>query len=198
MRHLLVHLLTFRYYSAALVIRGIADYLKGPGLFHEAPQALHAGLTQYRVRYPQTTSPRGRVIYDQPPSKRRLPRGRAGYIALFPRLILQQFMRPTREAPVRRMPLGQFSLVGMRDVEHVAVDTLWDYDLPVFKRSRENFRELAFDGVRVLWQLYRRGPETARLWQASFPELVSRSFWQRYLGLGERQHIPVDDDDIAA
>ena len=181
-RHLFVHLLTFRYYSAALVLRGIDDFLAGPTILHGSPQALHAGLAAIRQRYPAQQTQRSRVLYEQPPP-RKLPRTRMAFLRLIAWLLFHQFFTPTRVAPIRRLPVERFTWAMMRGVEHVAVETWWDPELPTFHRSREDFRSLAGTGLRTIWRLYRRGPETAASWKSGLPQLVSVNFWKRHLGL---------------
>jgi len=181
-RHLFVHLLTFRYYSAALILRGIDDFLVGPGILHGSPQTLHAGLAAVRTRYPTQLTPRGQVLYEQPPP-RRLPRTRMGFLRLIARLLFHQLLVPTRLAPVRLLPVDRFTWAMMRGVEHVAVETWWDNELPTFHRSREDFRSLTGTGWRTIWRLYRHGPETAVSWRSGLPQLVSVKFWKRHLGL---------------
>ncbi len=193
LRHLFIHLLTFRYYSAALILRGISDFMVGPTLLHAAPSGLHAGLSQYSERYPAKTSSRRRVLYDQPlPVARRMPRSRPGFILLIARLLLHQFFVPTRDAPVRKMSLERFAWPSMRDVEHVAVETLWDRELPTFHRSREDFRSLVAASLRVIWQLYRSGPKAAQAWRDGLPHLASVDFWRKYLDLPDTMDQPAD------
>jgi len=181
-RHLFVHLLTFRYYSAALILRGIDDFLVGPTILHGSPQALHAGLADIRKRYPAQVTARGQVLYEQPPPQK-LPRTRMAFLRLIARLLLHQLMTPTYVAPVRLLPVDRFTWAMMRGVEHVAVETWWDLELPTFHRSREDFRSLVKTGWRTVWHLYRHGPEVARSWKSDMPQLVSVGFWKRHLGL---------------
>lgn len=182
MRHLLVHLLTFRYYSSALILKGINDFLKGPQILQGPPQTLHASLNQYRERYPAYVTSRGQVVHKQP-ANRPAPRSRGSFIRLLVTLLLHQLIAPTRAAPIRLLPVEQFTWPMMRGVEHVAVETWWDRDLPTFRRSREDFRSIIGECVRTAWRLFRRGPESAASWRTGFPGLVSVQAWKRYLGI---------------
>jgi galactofuranosylgalactofuranosylrhamnosyl-N-acetylglucosaminyl-diphospho-decaprenol beta-1,5/1,6-galactofuranosyltransferase len=180
-RHLFLHLLTFRYYSAALILRGIGDFLAGPAILHGSPQALHASLGAVRERYPAKATSRGQVLHEQPPTAP--PTKRSGFLRLLGVLLLHQWLAPTLDAPVRRLPVERLTWTVMRGVEHVAVETWWDRGLPTFHRSREDFRSLAGTGLRTMWRLYRHGPRVAAAWQAAHPRLVSVDFWRKYLKL---------------
>ena len=47
-KRLMTHLLTYRYYNAALVVRALEDAARGPALLQADPRALHAGLAELR------------------------------------------------------------------------------------------------------------------------------------------------------
>ncbi len=180
MRHLLVHLMTFRYYSSALIVRGIQDFLAGPERLQN-PRQLHAELAQLRTRYPAKSTPRSKVLQAQPNAAR--PHGRAKHAIYVARMLLKQYFKPTCPVPAQTLPVERFEWPKMHGVEHVAVDTWWDQDLPTYHRSREDFRSLAAPALRTLWQLYRRGPAAAETWRAAMPRLTSVAFWRSYLAM---------------
>ncbi len=62
----------------------------------------------------------------------------------------------------------------MRGIDHVAVETWWDEELPTFHRSREAFRTLAAEAFNTLLRLYREVPDQTRRWQGAMPELTQR------------------------
>ncbi len=182
-RHFLVHLLTFRYYSAALILQGIDDFLSGPDILHGSPLRVHAGLERHRKQHPPRESSRDQVIYEQPVRSGRPLIGRAAYLWTLAKLLVYHGCAPTRPAPVRLLPVERFNWPAIQGVEHVAVETWWDAALPTFHRSREDFRRLGGHALRTLWRLYTRGPAATATWQAAFPKLVSVSFWKEYLGI---------------
>ena len=183
LRHFLVHLLTLRYYSAALILQGINDFLAGPGVLEGSPLRIHAGLQAQRQRYPAAETSREQVIHEQPPGRGRPLRGRAAFLWVLVKLLAHHALVPTRPAAVRLLPVERFNWPTMQGIDHVAVETWWDEGLPTFRRSREHFRRLGRDGLASLWRLYAHGPTVAAAWRADFPRLASVPFWKSYLGI---------------
>ncbi len=184
-RHLLVHLLTFRYYSAALILQGIDDFLSGPTILHGSPLQVHASLERHRTLHPATHTSREQVVYEQPKLQARPLRGRASYLWALTKLLAHHFTAPTRDAPLRLLSLDRFNWPTMQGVEHVAVETWWDDALPTFRRSREDFRRLGYGALKTLWRLYAQGPSAAAAWRKACPKLVSVAFWRNYLNIAE-------------
>ena len=180
-RHLAMMLLTFRYYNAALILSGIRDYLAGPAILRAQPQPLHAALAKLRERYPPVFTDRGTVL--EPQRLVRNPRSTLGYLLTLARLVVSNAVAPTRSLPAKLLQMRDLHWPCMRGVEHVAVETWWDEALPTFHRSREDFRRLATEAVRLLWALFRQAPAQAQRWQAAQQELTDVAFWHGYLGL---------------
>ncbi len=178
-RHLAMALLTFRYYKTALILRGIRDYLAGPAILEAAPQPLHAGLGLVRKRHPDAATARSVVLAPQ--LLTRPPTSTAAFLLTLARLVVRNAVVPTRVTPPRLLQLKDLAWYRMRGVEHIAVETWWNDDLPTFQRSRERFRTLAAESARLLLRLYREAPSQARRWQAASPLLTSEAFWRRYL-----------------
>ena len=181
-RALLLHLLTFRYYSAALILEAIQDALRGPALFDGQPRAIHAGLATIRKRFPDETVARGVVLPEQ--AVRPSPKGRIAWLSALAGSILWSAMRPTAPgAPPRRLLTRDLGWSRLRSADCLAVETWWDRDLPVFRRSREDFRKLSRMAVPLLLRLWREAPAFRRSWREAFPRHSSVSFWRKYLGL---------------
>ena len=175
------HLLTFRYYSTALILDGIEDFLAGPAIMRADPLATHAGLAARKAEFPEVRVPRERVLAKQllrPP-----PRTTPGSLALLARLLVRNALARTQPIPPRQLEADKLDWMAMAGVEHVAVETWWDNDKPSFHRSREHHRTLLRRGLPLLLRLYREGPAVTAAWQAEFAELVSVPFWQGYLRL---------------
>ena len=191
LRHFLVHLLTFRYHSAALILQGVDDFLTGPAILRGSPHVVHAGLERHRKLYPTSETPRERVLNEQPNGRQRPLRGRAAYLWVFLKLMIHHgcVRTPLRLLP-RRLVLERFNWPTMLGIEHVAVETWWDEALPTFHRSRESFRVLGRRALNIFGRLYLKGPAAAAAWREGFPELVSPGFWKRYLGLPQAQSTP--------
>ena len=177
-RHFLVHLLTYRYYSAALILRGIESWLDGPAVLERDPRPLHAALLALRERYPEPATPRTRVLHPATvgqdphwPVLRRL-------------LVLLRNLRPVPPDAEPRvldvMDLNEFR-AGPNDA--IAVETHWDQALPTFRRDRAVFLSLAREGAHGLWRLWREAPGAAAAWRKAAPGLTGQAFWRRYLQL---------------
>ena len=181
-RALLLHLLTFRYYSAALIVEAIRDALRGPEVLDGPPQAIHAGLAAIRQRFPDETVGRDVVLGDQ--DVRPSPSGRFAWISALAGSVLWSAMRPTAPgARPRRLLVRDFGWSRLRRADCIALETWWDRDLPVFRRSRENFRTLLRLAIPLLLRLWREAPAFRRSWREAFPRHSSVSFWHDYLGL---------------
>ena len=180
-RQILIHLMTYRYYSTALVLRGIEDFLQGPAVMRDNPEQRHADLAELRHRYPVRTIPRSVVLSPLPLS--RLPRGRPGYAWALARALLRNLLTPTRDSPALRMNMHDFAWVTLAGADRVALETWWEAELPDLQRSREDFRSLAGKAARVLVALYREGPAAAERWRDAAPEFRSVTFWRHMLNV---------------
>lgn len=183
LRHFLLHLLTFRYYSAALILRGIEDFLRGPAILDGPPQTVHLSLDALRKRHPQAAVLRGQVL--EAATVPRLPRGRPAYVLALLRVLLRNWVAPTRPVPPKVMQVRDFAWVTLERHDSIALETWWDRELPRFSRSREEFRHLARQGAAVIRQLWRRWPEQRAQWRTALPRLTSEAFWRGYLGMDE-------------
>ncbi|MBV9653002.1 MAG: glycosyltransferase [Acetobacteraceae bacterium] len=178
-KQLLLHLLTFRYYSAALIVRGIEDFLQGPTILRRDPRSIHAGLLDLRETYGvATTSARAVLDYEHPTP---LPRTWAGYRLALVKIMVRNWLAPTRDKPAKRMPVRDFAWITLARANHVALDTGWDLQLPTFRRSREHYRALLVAGFRAIFQLYRRAPAVNGEWREEAPHLTSEAFWRAYI-----------------
>ncbi|MBL6458345.1 glycosyltransferase [Belnapia sp. T6] len=182
LKRLLGQLLTYRYYSAALILRGAEDYLRGPAVLEEAPWALHASLEREKERFPPVTVAAEQVAPPLRPGPD--PRGRARYFARLARAMLRNTLRPAPAAPAAvRVPIGD--LVWFRLMRHdlVVADTGWETRLPAFRRDRAAFRSLLAEGLRLALRLAREAAPVGAAWQAARPRLTSPAFWRSYLGI---------------
>jgi galactofuranosylgalactofuranosylrhamnosyl-N-acetylglucosaminyl-diphospho-decaprenol beta-1,5/1,6-galactofuranosyltransferase len=180
-RLLVMNLLTFRYYTAALILAATEDYLRGPQQMHDHPAKLHASLAAFRTTYPSQTTPRETVL--EPQILRRSPRSRLGCIALLTRLMVRNGVARTVPAPARSLDVSKLDWLTMQGVEHIAIESWWDDELPTVSRSREHHRTLVRRAITVLYQLHRGLPAAAAAWRADTPLLTSQSFWRKYLGI---------------
>ncbi len=178
------HLLTFRYYSTALILDGIRDFLAGPAIMRAEPLAAHRALAARKAEFPDRSVPRERVLSKQ--LLRPAPRTTPGSLALLARLLLRNALARTKPVLPRHLEVDDLDWMAMSGVEHVSVETWWDNDKPTFHRSREHHRALLRRGAGLLLRLYREGPAAAAAWQAEFADLTSVPFWRGYLRLPPR------------
>ncbi len=179
LRHLLLHVLTYRYYSSALILRGIEDFLRGPDVMRADPRPLHASLAAIRKRFDSSTVPRASVLTSA--AMPRLPRGRLAYLFWFVFVLARSALKPAGAAAPLRVPVHDFAWITLRRRDSVVLDSWWQEDMPVYHRSRPHFLALARDSIHVLWRLWRHGPAVAQQWREAAPELTSLEFWRRYL-----------------
>lgn len=195
LKRLLIYLLTYRYYAAALVLRAVEDYLKGPALFEAQPWIIHASLNQYKAEFSPEEFARESV-----PCYRRLPRDPRNVVGFVFRLggsILRNLTLPSGNA---RVPvLVQYrDLVWFRVVrfDHLVVETPGDDRLPVFRRSRAIFRRQLAQGMRLLFRVIREGDTAAEAWRQAYPRLTGTASWRRYLRLVDEPAGAVSTEDV--
>ena len=181
-RALLIHLLTFRYYQAALILRAVADFLRGPGILDRAPAALHASLSPIRDRFPAQSIPRAVVLAEHRPLDP--PRSRLAWLGRLARGLAGNALRRTAAgAPPRRLDVAALGWTRLGRMDCIALETWWDRDLPVLRRSREDFRALVGEAIPLLRRLLREGQAVSALWREAFPRHRSTRFWRDYLGM---------------
>lgn len=183
LKRLLVQLLTYRYYSAALIVRAMEDGLRGPAILDGDPRPLHAGLAELRRRYPDAWTRRERVLPAAPVGAS--PRFRPGFVLAMARALLMNWFRASpADAPPRALQVCDLVWFRVMRSDCLAVDTHWDRELPTFRRSRASFRHLLAAGLRAVLRLRRAAPDLRRAWLAASPRLTSQSFWRAYVQQG--------------
>jgi galactofuranosylgalactofuranosylrhamnosyl-N-acetylglucosaminyl-diphospho-decaprenol beta-1,5/1,6-galactofuranosyltransferase len=180
-RQVLLQMLTFRYYNAALILTGVADFLEGPTVMHQPPGPRHASLTALLNTYGERKTSRETVLLQQ--GLQATPRTRFACLRLLAWLIVRNAAVATPVGPPNVLEGRNLTWLAMRGVEHIAVETWWDPALPTLRRSREHHRALLRQTVTLLLRLYREHPAVAAAWRADAPTLRSKAFWRRYLGL---------------
>lgn len=179
LKRLLFYLLTFRYYSAALLLRGVEDYLRGPAAFEADPRATHALLDQDKTGFPPEEVERGRVLPEG--RLRRDPRSRLGFVLVLVWAVLRNWVVPVRPGEAVRIHAADLLWFRVVGLDHVVAETHWDVRPPVFRRSRGAFRHLLRRGIEVVWRVLREGPDVSRLWRGGYGRLTSEVFWRGYL-----------------
>jgi galactofuranosylgalactofuranosylrhamnosyl-N-acetylglucosaminyl-diphospho-decaprenol beta-1,5/1,6-galactofuranosyltransferase len=182
LKRLLIYLLTYRYYGAALVLRAVEDYLRGPAVYEAPPQALHDSLARCRAEFPPEEFARERVPRDR--GLLRDPRTPPGFALRLAWSVLRNWALPPGRAttPVR---VGYRDLVWFRValLDRVVVETHLEDRFPVFRRSPAAFRRQLAQGARLLLRVARDGDAAALGWRRAHPRLTGAAFWRSYLGL---------------
>ena len=194
-RQVIVHLLTYRYFSTALVLDGIEDFLAGPAVLDRPPLPLHASVTGLKHHFPQEYSPRERVLAEQPLLP--IPNGKYRILALLAWILLRNCRLPTAEEPPGLMPIEQLHWLSVRKSGHIATETWWDGDIPAYRRNREHHRALLRRAVPLIWRLWRNGPAAAIAWREATPRLTSTESWRAYLGIARRQPAEATTEALA-
>jgi galactofuranosylgalactofuranosylrhamnosyl-N-acetylglucosaminyl-diphospho-decaprenol beta-1,5/1,6-galactofuranosyltransferase len=184
LKRMLIYLLTYRYYSAALILKAVEDYLQGPATLRCSPQKTHASLEIFKHRFPTGDVERDRVIPDarlQPD-----PRSLAGFVFRMVASLAKNALVPA--APhARGVRMRSDDLVWFRVVpfDEVVADSGWDLRPPVYRRSLPAFRTLMMHILIVLWRVMKEGGAVARSWKMAHEDLTSPGFWRRYLHIDE-------------
>jgi galactofuranosylgalactofuranosylrhamnosyl-N-acetylglucosaminyl-diphospho-decaprenol beta-1,5/1,6-galactofuranosyltransferase len=114
-----------------------------------------------------------------PPAK-----GRPRWLVSLARSLVDSALRPTVPgAPPRRLLAADFGWSRLGRADAIAVETWWDREMPVFRRSREDFRAIVRAAIPALRRLYQDGPTISRRWREAFPRQSSTAFWRNYLGI---------------
>ena len=190
-RQFVTNLLTFRYYTAALVLAATEAFLAGPQDMRVDPAVRHASLGAFRTAYPNCTTARETVL--NPQRLRRAPRSMLGCIGLMARSTVRNAIAPTRTSEAKLLERTKLDWLSMRGVEHVAVDSGWDETLPTFRRSREHHRTLLRQAITVLPRLYFGYHAAAEAWRREAPALTSEAFWRSYLSVPKRRAAVVEE-----
>ena len=191
----LLHMLTFRYYGAALIMQGLCDFLAGPAVLRENPQPLHARIMALRRTYGPKQVNRHEVLDHA--SVASMPRRRGMFMVWFAFVLLRNALVPTRKTRPVIIGAGQFSWPGLRYADHIVLDNWWEPDMSVYRRDRGLFWTLSRQTMPMMLQLLRHGATVAASWRDAAPELTSTAFWTRYL-LGDEaaKALPACDGRI--
>ncbi len=184
LKRVMQHLLTYRYYNAALVLRAIGDFMMGPAILRRDPLQIHAGLLSLRQDYPASACRREVPLVAARPARE--PRSALGQGWRMLRVLVFNMLPPVRvRAKPRLLPVHDLIWFRMLGLNHVAVDTYWDLELPVLRRSAASFLKLATTATRSIARLSFSISRCRAAWRDAMPELTSVGHWRQYLNLAD-------------
>jgi len=180
----LAALLTFDYYTSALITRAIKDYATGPTVIAAAPHSTHRAIVGMLQRYAREMVARERALSME--QLKQSPRSRAIFIlVLFLLLVRNWFMAERSAAEPSLVKSEDFVWYKIGSKDAVAVRRYWDPALPVYRRSRTLFRSHLIEAVVALAKLYYRRNAVEARWREALPMLTSQPFWESYLGIAQ-------------
>jgi galactofuranosylgalactofuranosylrhamnosyl-N-acetylglucosaminyl-diphospho-decaprenol beta-1,5/1,6-galactofuranosyltransferase len=186
LHRLLDELLTYDYAEAWLMCEAVADFLRGPQALRARPQPAHLRLLAGRDKLAPAALRRGGLpaASPSPASRRRLVRW-----AHRLRLLVRNLVRPSPPAdamPRHALQVDDETAQGVGRFDVVAVDSPYQTDLVVLRRSRGHFLRLFLRGLGLGLRLVVAHGRAARRWREGAPALTTRQFWSAYLSLPPR------------
>ncbi len=180
-RQIITHLLTYRYYSTALILEGIRDFLAGPSVFFEPPLPRHSALGALKEEYPGLSTRRERVSTELRLAA--VPSGRFRCLALLSWLLMRNAVARSCATPASILKAENVHWLAIRKSGHIAVETWWDAELPTFRRCRASHRKLLWQAAVLVVRLCREASRAAAAWREAAPLMTSVPFWYKYLGV---------------
>jgi galactofuranosylgalactofuranosylrhamnosyl-N-acetylglucosaminyl-diphospho-decaprenol beta-1,5/1,6-galactofuranosyltransferase len=181
-RQIVDYLVSMRYGLAALTIRAVEDFLKGPDVLADGGTETAAVVRKLWSEYPETVDHPAHAVpgigsVDRP---RTADRGTPSLLrlVLVKRILWQVLRKPHGTAGIAsadahwwHVSLFQTAVVTDPSQEGVRVRRF----------NRDLMFALARDAAAVLWRLHREGPRVRDEYRRRLPELSSRESWARLL-----------------
>lgn len=179
-QRLLRFLISMRYGLAATVLKGVEDFLEGPGCLHDGGIEAMATVQKLRSEHPETqllaasevSRPRSvaRPLVGAPPAPSR------ERLVMAKRLLWQLMGRPRGSVSVANRDsqwwhVSRYATVVVTDASQQGVR--------VRRLDRTELIALGKQTIRVSRRLRRDGSAVARRYRDAMPELTSRHNWQR-------------------
>lgn len=179
-QRLLRYLVSMRYGLAATVLKGVEDFLEGPGCLHDGGIEAMASVHKLRAEYPETQihpasevpGPRStaRPLVGTPPAPSR------ERLVMAKRLLWQLMGRPRGSVSMTSRQshwwhVSRYATVVVTDASQQGVR--------VRRLDRAELIALGKQAIQVTRRLRRDGRAVARRYRDAMPELTSRQNWQR-------------------
>lgn len=171
----LFHITRYEYKRAALIQKGMKDFLKGSAAFVGTDAlSLHENLLENKITYitPEEAEISRNSIINYHHKNFLI----AGLTQLFCNLL------PAKDKVLAVD--GKYFNIPYRAKKLYIYDDKIDKGY-VLERNQKTFWGLLFSYIATIWNLFGRFNSLSRDWQAAKPTLTSLSFWEKYLGLNK-------------
>jgi galactofuranosylgalactofuranosylrhamnosyl-N-acetylglucosaminyl-diphospho-decaprenol beta-1,5/1,6-galactofuranosyltransferase len=182
-RELANYLVSMRYGLAALMIRAVEDFLRGPEVLADGGAEISAVVRKLWSEYAETTNHPAHDVPGVPDVA--MPRTAAAPTpsmmrAVLVKRIVWQLLRKSRGTVSISAADAHWWHVSLFDTA-VVTDPSQE-GVRVRRYDRAEMLGLARRGGAVLWRLMREGERAREKWRAALPELADRETWTRLFG----------------
>jgi galactofuranosylgalactofuranosylrhamnosyl-N-acetylglucosaminyl-diphospho-decaprenol beta-1,5/1,6-galactofuranosyltransferase len=179
-RQLADYLVSMRYGLAALMIRAVEDFLRGPDVLRDGGAETVAVVRKLWSEYPETTNHPASAVPGVPRAgmPRVSPGGKPSMMrAVLVKRILRQLQRRVHGTAAISSADAHWWHVSL--FETAVVTDPSQEGVRVRRFDRDQMLQLARHGAGVLWRLRREGGRVRDEYRARLPELTSRDMWTR-------------------
>jgi galactofuranosylgalactofuranosylrhamnosyl-N-acetylglucosaminyl-diphospho-decaprenol beta-1,5/1,6-galactofuranosyltransferase len=179
-KQLVEALVSMRYGLAALLIRGVEDFLRGPEVLRDGGAQTVGAVRKLWTGYPETANHPAHAVPGVPSvgmPKTSSPGTPVMLRAVLAKRILWQLLGKPRGTVAVPAADSEWWHVALFDTA-VVTDPSQE-GVRVRRFDRNQMFELARHGADVLWRLMREGEQVREQYRGQLPELSSRETWQR-------------------
>ncbi|RBY91896.1 glycosyltransferase family 2 protein [Blastococcus sp. TBT05-19] len=179
-RQLIDALVSMRYGLAALLIRAVEDFLRGPESLADGGTETAAAVRKLWAEHPETANHPASAVpgVRSVDMKRTAPGGNPSMPrAVLAKRIVTQLRRRTRGTAAVSAADAHWWHVSLFETAVVTDPSQEGVRLRRF--DRDTMVRLAREGGTVLWRLVREGGGARDRWRAALPELSDRQTWSR-------------------
>jgi galactofuranosylgalactofuranosylrhamnosyl-N-acetylglucosaminyl-diphospho-decaprenol beta-1,5/1,6-galactofuranosyltransferase len=179
-RQLTDYLVSMRYGLAALTIRAVEDFLRGPDVLEDGGAETVAVVRKLWSEYPETTNHPASTVPGVPRTgmPRVAPAGTPSMMrAVLAKRILQQLLHRNHGTAAISSADAHWWHVAL--FETAVVTDPSQEGVRVRRFDRDQMLQLARRGAGVLWRFTREGERVRDEYRARLPELTGRETWTR-------------------
>jgi len=189
LKPVLRHLACYRYATAAHILKGIADFIKGPDYISSIdPEEKHKEVL--RVEEKAVKNPEAPFIYSK--YMESVSQTESSIHRFFRMITLNGHILPSMFLyPEEKLTDKGYKVVPSyhsRALNAFRAKTVLYYNLEtqegfVVQFSRLKFFKILTKAMLLAITLYFKFPKLKKLYRETLPELTNRSFWKKYLGI---------------